>query len=85
MLEGMSVARGLVDPSQCIPAGDSEAWATARSVLRVEAIIRAAGTPLPVASPTTTPRRPSASSKEVVEVTPYFPSWLVEGSDLPVL
>jgi len=43
---------------------EPKVWATARSMPRVVAITNAAGMPLPVASPTTRPRRPSGSSKK---------------------
>ena len=52
--------QGIVDPSQYIPGEEEpKAWATALSMVRALAITSAAGTPLPVASPTTTPSLPS--------------------------
>src|SRR5215211_1281636 len=54
MLGGMSVTKASLTLLNTSP-GELEAWATARSMLRALAITSAAGTPLPVASPTTTP------------------------------
>ena len=44
--------------------GESSRWAEARSMVRVVAITMAAGTPLSVTSPTTSPRWSSSSSKK---------------------
>ena len=43
---------------------EPKAWATALSMLRALDITSAAGTPLPVASPTTSPRCSLGSSKK---------------------
>src|SRR5215213_8633764 len=45
--------------------GELRRWAEARSMVRVVAITRAAGTPLSVTSPTTRPKWPLSSSREV--------------------
>jgi hypothetical protein len=65
MLGGMSMTSESLTLANTSPGEEeANAWATARSMLRVLAITKAAGTPLPVASPTTMPKRPSSSSKK---------------------
>jgi hypothetical protein len=65
MLGGMrasnvSLTRDSTSPGEEEP----KAWATALSMLEVASATRAAGIPLPVASPTTTPTRPSSRAKK---------------------
>jgi hypothetical protein len=55
----------LVDLLEYLPGEEeSRTRANALSMLEVASAIKAAGVPLPVASPTTTPNRPSSSSKK---------------------
>ena len=59
MLEGMlgtsaSLTRRSISPGE----EESDAWETALSMPKVVDMTSAAGTPLPVASPTTSPRQP---------------------------
>ena len=51
----------LVDSLSTSPAMRGQVWAASRSMPQVVDITSAAGTPLPVASPTTSPSRPSES------------------------
>ena len=61
MFGGMSGQRCSLTRSSTSP-GSISRCAAARSTLRVAAITSAAGTPLSVTSPTTSPIRPSGSS-----------------------
>src|SRR5215211_198430 len=85
MFEGMRATNvSLTRSSTSFGEEEPNACETACSMPQVVAITSAAGTPLPVASPTTSPSRPS-EEVEVVEVSSYLASGLVEGRDLPAL
>ena len=86
MLEGMRATNVSLTWASTSP-GEEESRARAAScnIPQVVDITNAAGTPLPVASPTTSPSRPSRQEVEVVEVSSHLSSRLVEGGDLPAL
>jgi hypothetical protein len=65
MLAGMRATNVSLTWASTSPGEEEpKAWATALSMLEVALTAKAAGVPLPVASPTATPTRPSSRSKK---------------------
>ena len=64
MFGGISATNASLTRAKTSPGERSTRLGTALSMPRVVAITSAAGMPLPVASPTTRPSRPSSSSRK---------------------